>query len=628
MDLHQAFESLAQPEAWREIVAKSEFEMEMIEKAHSGIMVCLYLPSDIGKLIEVEGGEPVEKMHITLAYIPGVGNDQAMRDKIANALEPIAADFMEVKGRIGGVGKFNASQSSDGMDVFYASYNSPGLVALRQAVVDALDHEGIDLPSTHGFTPHVTLKYLPVGSELPADRKETADFMIPNLSVVSGDLGREDLLFTGRRVLKMDDDEEDEEQEDIAKGSDENEQKFFQKLLKALYGMFNGPDYIPDNLLPKTVPTPAATHNHQYPYNVPIDPVDTTSPTAEGYLTKAQPGNVHVNSPMGEEDEACAKADEMEICKAAVSPEEGIPFSFGNYFRELFDRILVNKGALKNLTIDPTEDEAMAYQAVLVEKGGPGSGRRPEGGSKKEPEHELDHKSYMEEGGPREGRLPTHQEYMSEGGPRGGKEAQKAFEEKHPYASGYKVHSSGHTKDEALARAKKMRTEGTFASVFHQDGPKSGKNSKYFVVKGAGQKISKEDQVENYLKDHQTIPILKADAQRQLVYGVVLTPEEIDTQDDWMTAEDIEEAAHRYMIKSRVVGSGHSRPMKAEVVESYIAPQDFTFEGQHGSQEVKKGAWVMGVKIHDPSEWQKVLKGDYTGFSVGGFGQRDRTASI
>lgn len=130
--------------------------------------------------------------------------------------------------------------------------------------------------------------------------------------------------------------------------------------------------------------------------------------------------------------------------------------------------------------------------------------------------------------------------------------------------------------------------------------------------------------IEKILKSERIIPIFKANPSKQIVYAVVLAPNEIDSQDDYMEPDEIEKAAHRYLANSRVVGSGHSKPIKAHPVESFIAPQDFTVEGgQYGDQEVKKGSWVLGVKIDDPDEWQKVVNGEYQGFSVGGVGKRD-----
>jgi ADP-ribose pyrophosphatase YjhB (NUDIX family) len=120
----------------------------------------------------------------------------------------------------------------------------------------------------------------------------------------------------------------------------------------------------------------------------------------------------------------------------------------------------------------------------------------------------------------------------------------------------------------------------------------------------------------------QKTKIFKSDKFRQIVYGVVLAPDEVDFQDDYMTAQDIEDAAHDYLVRSRIVGKQHSSQAEANVVESYIAPMDMKFDGQNGPQLVKKGSWIMGVKITDETEWEKVLDGSYTGFSVGGEGER------
>jgi len=57
---------------------------------------------------------------------------------------------------------------------------------------------------------------------------------------------------------------------------------------------------------------------------------------------------------------------------------------------------------------------------------------------------------------------------------------------------------------------------------------------------------------------------------------------------------------------------------KADVVESYIAPQDFTIN----DQTVKKGSWVMSVKVHCPDLWEQIKAGEVTGFSIGAVGIR------
>lgn len=115
------------------------------------------------------------------------------------------------------------------------------------------------------------------------------------------------------------------------------------------------------------------------------------------------------------------------------------------------------------------------------------------------------------------------------------------------------------------------------------------------------------------------VSILKADEDLRIVYGVVLEPDTEDLQGDILDAETIEKAAHAYLKESRVVGDSHMVQAAADVVESYVAPADI----QLGEQTVKKGSWVVGVKVHDDEMWSAVKKGEFSGFSIGGFATRE-----
>jgi hypothetical protein len=72
------------------------------------------------------------------------------------------------------------------------------------------------------------------------------------------------------------------------------------------------------------------------------------------------------------------------------------------------------------------------------------------------------------------------------------------------------------------------------------------------------------------------------------------------------------------MMESQRIGKEHEGQAKADIIESYIAPTDFVC----GGQKVRKGSWVMAIKIHDPKIWQSVKKGDITGLSIAGKGDR------
>jgi len=115
-------------------------------------------------------------------------------------------------------------------------------------------------------------------------------------------------------------------------------------------------------------------------------------------------------------------------------------------------------------------------------------------------------------------------------------------------------------------------------------------------------------------------PILKVDEAQRLVYGVVLEPEVVDSQDDIVSADEIRQACWKYMEQHQNVGVQHAYISPSILVrECYIAPVDFML----GTEMVKAGSWVMGVGVYDEGVWQGVLNKEFTGFSIGGYAIRE-----
>ena len=120
-----------------------------------------------------------------------------------------------------------------------------------------------------------------------------------------------------------------------------------------------------------------------------------------------------------------------------------------------------------------------------------------------------------------------------------------------------------------------------------------------------------------------TVPFIKADKAKQLVYGIVYEPDEVDAQGDEASAEEIEKAAHDFLANSRVLKMMHKgSAIQAAVVESYVTPEDFEL----GKQEVKKGSWVIVAHISDKKIWKAVVDGKLTGFSMAGYARSDEAA--
>ncbi|MDA1972908.1 XkdF-like putative serine protease domain-containing protein [Bacillus cereus] len=115
------------------------------------------------------------------------------------------------------------------------------------------------------------------------------------------------------------------------------------------------------------------------------------------------------------------------------------------------------------------------------------------------------------------------------------------------------------------------------------------------------------------------VPILKTEEEKQLVTGVVYEPDVEDSHGDTMTAEEIEKAAYTFMENYQHIDKQHDEIAgKGTVVENWIAKSDMKV----GEQEVQAGTWLMTVRVDDADTWEEIKKGEVTGFSMGGFGER------
>ena len=102
----------------------------------------------------------------------------------------------------------------------------------------------------------------------------------------------------------------------------------------------------------------------------------------------------------------------------------------------------------------------------------------------------------------------------------------------------------------------------------------------------------------------------KADEEHQIVYGVVYAPNQVDTDWETMTADEIQEMAWNFLAKKQpenidlqhdLVQSG------CEVVESFIARAE--------DPDFPEGAWVLGVRCPDDI-WKRVKEGEFNGYSL------------
>jgi hypothetical protein len=133
--------------------------------------------------------------------------------------------------------------------------------------------------------------------------------------------------------------------------------------------------------------------------------------------------------------------------------------------------------------------------------------------------------------------------------------------------------------------------------------------------------------------------ICKSNAEKQIVYGVVLDPYGpdgdsigVDSQNDWTPPAEVEKAAHAYMQTSRLIDKEHmGDPVQATVVESWLEPYESVNEykkamaGQphrvtcrkFGDDVLRSGSWVVGMQLPDDM-WKSYLDGELNAFSPHG----------
>jgi site-specific DNA-adenine methylase len=115
------------------------------------------------------------------------------------------------------------------------------------------------------------------------------------------------------------------------------------------------------------------------------------------------------------------------------------------------------------------------------------------------------------------------------------------------------------------------------------------------------------------------IPLLKTGEERY-VLGIVLEPETVDTQDDIYSAAEIRDAAHRFMEQYQNIGLMHRGLVngKVKILESYLAPTSFALDGA----QVRRGTWLLAVRVLDNDLWAQIKSGELTGLSMGGSAAR------
>jgi hypothetical protein len=167
---------------------------------------------------------------------------------------------------------------------------------------------------------------------------------------------------------------------------------------------------------------------------------------------------------------------------------------------------------------------------------------------------------------------------------------------------------------EVLAKGQDSRTSTARAVAGAQSSPRTGAEQPA-PVPGAPNDV--RTQLTAVL--NKCIPLLKTGEERY-VLGIVLEPETIDAQNDIYSAAEVREAAHRFMQEYQNIGLMHRDLVngRVKILESYLAPMAFEI----GGTQVRKGTWLLAVRVPDDSLWAQIKSGELTGLSIGGSAAR------
>ena len=168
---------------------KSKFELTASANAdHSDSAMIAWRPTDAeAKQLALPGGETPDRLHCTLLYLGKVADIEV--DDARDITEAVANRFSPFVARIQGTAIFN---TPDG-DVLVRLVDAPELEQLQQRLHDEVAQIE-KLSDNHGFTAHITLKYL-----APDEEVDPAWFDFEPLDVVFGaietDFGTERTSF-------------------------------------------------------------------------------------------------------------------------------------------------------------------------------------------------------------------------------------------------------------------------------------------------------------------------------------------------------------------------------------------------------------------------------------------------
>jgi 2'-5' RNA ligase len=189
--------------------ASDEFMLSKRASKHTTAIVAIKVPKHIVKKLKNyvdEDTQPSKELHITLAFL-GKSKDisKSTRKAIISALEKICSKHKPLSMYISGTGKFQKNE--DGTPIFLIP-NAIGLSRLQADIENTLSNF-IDLPSEHGWVPHITVQYskddtvIPELKSFPKWKTNNVVLWFSGSEIAEIPLGKKQAFFISKRAQEL-----------------------------------------------------------------------------------------------------------------------------------------------------------------------------------------------------------------------------------------------------------------------------------------------------------------------------------------------------------------------------------------------------------------------------------------
>lgn len=168
---------------------------ERSQEQQTGMMLAFLLDNATAQQLAIPGGEPSDNLHITLAYFGDMEDkpeDTLKRphtspEEIKREIARYASEAAPLSGKIGGLGRFTTQPDGSTPTPVIATVDVPGLVELRTALVRRIKQAGYFIADEHGYTPHITLAYIPQDAPMPIKSVPALPLTLDTLWLCIGD---------------------------------------------------------------------------------------------------------------------------------------------------------------------------------------------------------------------------------------------------------------------------------------------------------------------------------------------------------------------------------------------------------------------------------------------------------